>query len=65
MVSDRTRQGDRWLKPSEAGKILNCSGETVKNWMKNGKIQGVQLPSGRWLLRESDVLALLEPAGKR
>ena len=44
----------------EAGLLLHREPETLIRWIKDGKLKAARLPSGRYLVSESEVLRLIE-----
>ena len=51
---------EKLLKISEVAKILNVSRHTILNWIREGKIRAIRLPSGRYRIPESEVRKILE-----
>jgi predicted site-specific integrase-resolvase len=47
----------------EAGLLLHREPATLIRWIKDGKLKAAKLPSGRYLVRESEVLRLLQASG--
>ena len=47
--------------PMEIAKLLSVKVDTVRTWLRTGKIQGVQLPGGDWRVRQEDLEAMLKP----
>jgi excisionase family DNA binding protein len=39
------------VTPSEAAKLLGVSPTTVRRWLGEGRVEGVQLSTGEWRLR--------------
>jgi len=52
---------DDLLSPAEVGAALGVTDETIRRWAKTGKLPVVQMPSGRFRVRRSDVEAILAP----
>lgn len=48
------------LSPNEAARILNITGEAVKQWIYHGRLPAVKLPNGYWRINHSDLAAYLE-----
>ena len=48
-------RNERWLRVSEAAKILKVSRQTVYRWTKKGYIIGIKQPSGQQKYEESEV----------
>src|SRR3954471_1941096 len=53
---------DRFLSPNDIGKILNLTGEAVKQWIYQRRLPAVKLANGYWKVKASDLEAFL---GKR
>ncbi|WP_173079322.1 helix-turn-helix domain-containing protein [Phytohabitans rumicis] len=51
-------QVDRKLTPSQVAKRLDVTPETVREWIRTGKLPSITLPSGRMKVRELDVIAI-------
>ncbi|WP_425292272.1 helix-turn-helix domain-containing protein [Corynebacterium mayonis] len=52
----------KWLTPPEVAQLLpgNPTPETVRNWIKAGKLPGARrTPGNRWQIPESTVATLL------
>lgn len=50
------------LTPSEAASLLpNTSVDSIRRWIRSGTLRARRLPNGRYLVRRSDVEALLAP----
>lgn len=47
------------LTATQVAEKLQVSPETVTDWAKNGKIDFIELPSGRYRYREETVTAIL------
>jgi putative resolvase len=56
-----TMQG-RLLKIREAAVLLNVSRQSLWKWIKQGKIEAVKLPSGRYRIPESEVVRIMQSA---
>lgn len=50
-----TSMTDRLLHPSEVSVMLGLSIYTITRFCREGKIQGVKMPSGRWRISESAI----------
>jgi putative resolvase len=50
----------RLLKAREATMLLNVSRQALWKWIKQGKIQAVRLPSGRYRIPESEIVKILQ-----
>lgn len=48
------------LTPIEAGKVLGVTCQTVRNFMRAGKLPFVKI-GGRYRVKKEDVNAMLEP----
>lgn len=48
------------LSPNEAAKILNITGETVKQWIYTGKLTATKLPNGYYRIKHADLNHYLE-----
>ena len=44
----------------EAGLLLHREPQTLIRWIKGGTVKAARLPSGRYLIPESEVLRLLQ-----
>jgi len=61
-------EGERVLSPNEIGKILNVTGEAVKQWIYHRRLPAVKLPNGYWKVKVSDFQQFLKArneVGKR
>ena len=59
---------ERFLSPNEIGKILNLTGEAVKQWIYQRRLPAVKLANGYWKVKVSDFEAFLkarQDVGKR
>jgi twitching motility two-component system response regulator PilH len=45
---------ERFLSPNEIGKILNVTGEAVKQWIYHRRLPAVKLANGYWKVRVGD-----------
>jgi putative resolvase len=50
----------RLLKVREAAVLLNVSRQALWKWIKQGQIQAVKLPSGRYRIPESEIVRILQ-----
>lgn len=48
------------LSPEDVGQMLGVHADTVKRWVKAGKLPGVKLPGGWWRFRRSEVTAYID-----
>jgi hypothetical protein len=53
-------ESDRWISVAEAVQIANVREETVRRWVREGKIASTRLPSRRLQLRYLDVRRVVE-----
>lgn len=59
---------ERYLSPNEIGKIMNLTGEAVKQWIYHRRLPAVKLVNGYWKVRVSDLEKFLkerQQCGKR
>ncbi len=47
-------KGDRYLSPNDVGKVLNVTGEAVKQWIYRRKLPAIRLANGFWKIRVTD-----------
>jgi len=52
---------DRLLTTAEAAAQLGCTAQTLRRWVRLGKVPAVKFPSGRFKFDPSDIESLLEP----
>ena len=55
---DETLEYDTWIKVPEAARLLGCSANTVKTFIKDGRIPAYQ-PGRDYLLRTSEVMKFI------
>src|SRR6266550_2898820 len=55
-----TDTGERFLSPNDIGKILNVTGEAVKQWIYRRKLAAVKLANGYWKVRVADFEGFLK-----
>ena len=60
-VVDTAENQEQVLLVAEVAKALRVSKQTVRRWIKSGKIKVVRLPSGRYRLPQSDLQDILTP----
>lgn len=60
MIPMAEEKQDELLPVSEVAKALNVTSATVRNWIKDGEIDYVQLPKGRYKIRRSMLDILLK-----
>lgn len=51
---------ERFLSPNDIGKILNLTGEAVKQWIYQRRLPAVKLANGYWKVKVSDFEAFLK-----
>ncbi len=51
---------ERFLSPNEIGKILNVTGEAVKQWIYHRRLPAVKLANGYWKVKVADFEAFLK-----
>jgi len=52
--------GERFLSPNDIGKVMNVSGEAVKQWIYRRKLPAVRLANGYWKVRVADLEGFLK-----
>jgi hypothetical protein len=57
VLSDKA---DRFLSPNDVGKVLNVTGEAVKQWIYRRKLPAVRLANGFWKIRVADFESFLK-----
>jgi excisionase family DNA binding protein len=58
MYSGGGAVAEKLLSPERAAQMLDVNPETVRNWLREGKLQGVKV--GRlWRVREEDLQTFL------
>ncbi len=55
-----TDNGERFLSPNDIGKILNVTGEAVKQWIYRRKLPAVKLANGYWKVKVADFEGFLK-----
>jgi len=55
-----TDTGERFLSPNDIGKILNVTGEAVKQWIYRRKLPAVKLANGYWKVKVADFEGFLK-----
>lgn len=50
---------DRFLTPNQAGRLLNVTGEAVKQWIYHGRLPATKLSNGYWMIRAGDLDAFI------
>ncbi len=48
----------RYLTTGQAGRRWGVTSETVREWVRTGRVPAVRTPSGRFLIAERDVQPL-------
>jgi CheY-like chemotaxis protein len=51
---------ERFLSPNDIGKILNLTGEAVKQWIYQRRLPAVKLANGYWKVKVADFEAFLK-----
>jgi len=51
---------ERFLSPNDIGKIMNVTGEAVKQWIYHRRLPAVKLANGYWKVRVSDFESFLK-----
>jgi CheY-like chemotaxis protein len=46
---------DRFLTPNQAGRLLNVTGEAVKQWIYRGRLPATKQTNGYWMIRAADL----------
>lgn len=55
-------QSDEYLTPTEAARLLpRTAAESVRRWIREGRIPAIRLPGGRLMVRRSDIEEILTP----
>lgn len=47
--------GERYISPNQAGRILNITGEAVKQWIYHRRLPAIKLSNGYWKIKVSDL----------
>jgi hypothetical protein len=50
-----TEPSERFISPNTAGRILNVTGEAVKQWIYSRKLPATKLSNGYWKIKVSDL----------
>jgi len=53
-------KGERFLSPNDIGRILNVTGEAVKQWIYRRKLPAVKLANGYWKVKVADFEGFLK-----
>ncbi len=59
MASDKVKEVENYLTPSEAGRVLGASGNWVKQLVQRGELEGVETHLG-WLIEPESVARAAE-----
>lgn len=51
---------ERFISPNDVAKVMNVSGESVKQWIYRGKLPAVRLTNGYWKVRIADLEGFLK-----
>ncbi len=51
---------EKYYTPEEAGEILSLSPNTIREWLRRGKVKGVKLSRKAWRIKESEIKRLLQ-----
>lgn len=51
----KVEPGERFISPNQAGRILNITGEAVKQWIYHRRLPAVKLSNGYWKIRVRDL----------
>jgi excisionase family DNA binding protein len=59
--SMRELDADRFLTVEEVAERLNLSTETIRRWLRSGRLRGIRIGARRagWRIREHDLAAYL------
>jgi CheY-like chemotaxis protein len=52
--------GERFLSPNDIGRILNVTGEAVKQWIYRRKLPAIKLANGYWKVKVADFEGFLK-----
>ena len=61
---DELRQLEDWLSPSEAGRVLETSGQWVTHLARDGQVRGIKTSLG-WLVHPDDIKAIADERKKK
>ncbi|MBI2851737.1 MAG: helix-turn-helix domain-containing protein [Chloroflexi bacterium] len=56
---------EKFITTKEAADILHLAVETVRRFVRDGKLPAQRLPGGFYRVRLSDVEGMLQPAGRK
>lgn len=51
---------ERFLSPNEIGRIMNVTGEAVKQWIHQRRLPAIKLENGYWKVKQSDFESFLK-----
>lgn len=54
-------QAPRWATPREAAGYAHHDTETIRRWIRSGKLAATRTPAGRLLINLDDLAAVLQP----
>jgi len=55
---------DRYVSPNEAAKILNVTGECIKQWIYHRRLPAIKLSNGYWKISITDLERFITAKGK-
>ena len=55
-----TSTGERFLSPNDIGKLMNVTGEAVKQWIYRRKLPAIRLAKGFWKVSVADFEGFLK-----
>ncbi len=55
---------DGCMSPNECGKVLQITGEAVKQWIYTGKLRAAKGGNGYWWIKNEDLVAMIEARKK-
>jgi excisionase family DNA binding protein len=58
-----TKDLERLLTVSEVAEVCQCGQETVRRWLRTGKLVGITLPGGSYRIRREDLEGMLKGVG--
>jgi hypothetical protein len=61
---EELRELEHWLSPSEAGRVLETSGQWVTHLARTGQVEGVRTSLG-WLVNPDDIKAIADERKKK
>lgn len=63
MDTTEPQDAGRWLRPAEAASLFGVDPQTLRNWVKAGKIRAQRTVGGQRRYHEADVRVLLTELG--